>query len=652
MFGFSRATAAACALLVPVVSTLAVSGCARAQAPVETLKCMERFKFKEFPVGSWLWCDRRPPGEMFFDAAYYREYRNAGFNTAIHAFPGWDTECPPIDFDEPIRIAEETGLKVIIHTGSLGADTWGGVDVPKGKYDAEITGGHYVRLPELKWFQEKYGKSSALIGYLLNDNCGLHDYTIECAEWMLENAPDLFPYMSTNPNPVGQSKVPMPIISSQIYPFSYGPDNPEHSLRAAFCNNLESDRVHCNQYNMAMWPIIGTFAHTETPSQLRFQAYASAAYGGQALWYFAFGRGLRATLYETAQAANRYISGAAGPCLLGKRCIGVYHTGADVPHGALKPGEGQLIEAMSDQMLAGVLVREAQFDSGEKTPEYVMVVDKRTVKYPERQRIREWTTKRESGYEKPPKDIAALVKEMYAQDPVPRSVWIQFVPRVARVGALMPDGRWRSCPVGAGRSVELPALRGGEGILLRIDVPPEGTKRPTGTAWPLPPVWKFAADPKDVGVSQEWFGVGFDDKDWAAARHDLGKGWEGQGFAGYTGIGWYRQTLEIPAELGKRHLYLHFDAVDEEAWVYINGRPAFEHTCASTGLGTAQIWSMPFAFDARAHLKPGADNAIAVRVSNVYGAGGIYAPVQLVASDSELDKDQIWEILKKPSTPK
>ncbi|HUT23778.1 MAG TPA: hypothetical protein VM492_05500, partial [Sumerlaeia bacterium] len=112
------------------------------------------------------------------------------------------------------------------------------------------------------------------------------------------------------------------------------------------------------------------------------------------------------------------------------------------------------------------------------------------------------------------------------------------------------------------------------------------------------------------------------------------------------------QTLEVPAELGKRHLYLHFDAVDEEAWVYINGRPAFEHTCASTGLGTAQIWSMPFAFDARAHLKPGADNAIAVRVSNVYGAGGIYAPVQLVASDSELDKDQIWEILKKPSTPK
>ena len=47
------------------------------------------------------------------------------------------------------------------------------------------------------------------------------------------------------------------------------------------------------------------------------------------------------------------------------------------------------------------------------------------------------------------------------------------------------------------------------------------------------------------------------------------------------------------------------------------------------------IWSKPFAFDAKAHLRPGKKNTLAVRVYNRRQMGGIYLPVFLVASDGE-----------------
>jgi len=155
--------------------------------------------------------------------------------------------------------------------------------------------------------------------------------------------------------------------------------------------------------------------------------------------------------------------------------------------------------------------------------------------------------------------------------------------------------------------------------------------------WPLPAVWRFAIDPEDVGGSKAWYGASFNDADWAEVRSDRGNGWDSQGFPGYTGFGWYRQTIAVPASLDRKYLYLYFGAVDEEAWVYLNGQLAFEHSCATTGLTPAQIWATPFAFDPRSHLKLGEANTIAVRVYNSAFMGGIYLPVYLVAADRPLD---------------
>ena len=124
------------------------------------------------------------------------------------------------------------------------------------------------------------------------------------------------------------------------------------------------------------------------------------------------------------------------------------------------------------------------------------------------------------------------------------------------------------------------------------------------------------------------------------------KGWESQGFPDYTGYGWYRQSFEVPAELKRKHLYLYFGTVDEQAWIYINGEPVFEHTIHSTGKSIGAIWDRPFAFEAGDSLQVGEENSLAVRVHNKVGMGGVLKPVYIIASDRKLDVPLITALLE------
>jgi len=165
------------------------------------------------------------------------------------------------------------------------------------------------------------------------------------------------------------------------------------------------------------------------------------------------------------------------------------------------------------------------------------------------------------------------------------------------------------------------------------------------TTAPLSSEWRFAPDPGDVGVQEGWFSEAWDDSGWATVRSDTGTGWESQGFPDYTGVGWYRQSMEVPADLDRSRVYLHFGAVDEDAWVYLNGRLVCEHTCQSTGLAPEQIWVTPFACDVGPYLRPRQPNTVAVRVLNRLAMGGVYLPVTLLAADRELSAPLIQALL-------
>ena len=168
------------------------------------------------------------------------------------------------------------------------------------------------------------------------------------------------------------------------------------------------------------------------------------------------------------------------------------------------------------------------------------------------------------------------------------------------------------------------------------------------TVLPLPARWRFAPDPAGVGEQQGWAAPGCADSGWAWLRTDQGTGWESQGFPDYAGAGWYRLALDLSPALDRPQLYLYFAAVDEEAWVYLDGRLVHEFTCAGTGLPPEITWRTPFSFDLRPHLPVGRRQAsLAVRIYNRVGMGGIYQPVYLVAADRPLDATLVRAVVER-----
>lgn len=163
--------------------------------------------------------------------------------------------------------------------------------------------------------------------------------------------------------------------------------------------------------------------------------------------------------------------------------------------------------------------------------------------------------------------------------------------------------------------------------------------------WELSNEWKFAKDPEEKGVAGNWFAADLDDADWATVRSDTGNGWESQGFADYTGWGWYRQTFTAPESMRAGKVKLFFEAVDEDAIVYLNGEKVFEHTVATTGLQPESIWVTPFVVDVTDKLKFGEPNQLTVAVLNRMGMGGVYKPVRLVSAERQLDAEIIVRLL-------
>jgi hypothetical protein len=160
----------------------------------------------------------------------------------------------------------------------------------------------------------------------------------------------------------------------------------------------------------------------------------------------------------------------------------------------------------------------------------------------------------------------------------------------------------------------------------------------------LETTWRFKIDPQKVGSDEGWFAPDNSDSDWAAIRTD--RNWQAQGYENYHGSAWYRTRLTLPQDFDTRkHLWLFFESVDSEAYVYVDGTKVFEHTLASSGVG-GEIWDTPFRIDARPLLKPGSEHLIAVRVDSEEAAGGIWRPVNLISTDSEAPPELLRAILR------
>ena len=135
-------------------------------------------------------------------------------------------------------------------------------------------------------------------------------------------------------------------------------------------------------------------------------------------------------------------------------------------------------------------------------------------------------------------------------------------------------------------------------------------------------------------------------------------GWEKQGFGGdqAVGYGWYRAPLPLSdAQLAKPFKYLYFEADEEDAWVYVNGKQIFEHSVASTGRPHEELWLLPFSVplagigpEGRAvqTVELRKENLLAVRVLNREAMGDLWKPVHLILSAEQLSAEHLAALVK------
>ena len=132
--------------------------------------------------------------------------------------------------------------------------------------------------------------------------------------------------------------------------------------------------------------------------------------------------------------------------------------------------------------------------------------------------------------------------------------------------------------------------------------------------------WKFLTDPSGSGHEKNFFAPKFDDSKWLT----VGVGsWESQGAPDYDGIAWYRIAFDAPAKPACNAAELNFAAVDEEAWVWLNGIYVGQHAIGKAG------WNQPFQLDVTEEIRWGERNILVVRVNDSQQAGGVWKPIRL-----------------------
>jgi beta-glucuronidase len=142
------------------------------------------------------------------------------------------------------------------------------------------------------------------------------------------------------------------------------------------------------------------------------------------------------------------------------------------------------------------------------------------------------------------------------------------------------------------------------------------THEPTRDYLSLDKRWRFRFDLADQGLGEGWQSPHHDDRAWdlidVPAAWDLldtpGFGSEsapfGKGTAFTDGYAWYRTTVDVPASWRARHVRIAFLAAGYSAEVWVDG----------THLGKHEGANSPFALSVEGALRPGARQAIAVRV--------------------------------------
>ena len=153
--------------------------------------------------------------------------------------------------------------------------------------------------------------------------------------------------------------------------------------------------------------------------------------------------------------------------------------------------------------------------------------------------------------------------------------------------------------------------------------------------------WKFS-----IGDHKEWSDPNYDDSDWEEIY--VPRRWEREGFNGYDGYAWYRNTIAGKDLEGEKVLYLKLGYIDDVDEVFVNGEKIGFTGGFPPDYYTAwkaeRLYRIPDGL-----LKQDGDNVIAVRIYDQGGEGGIYSgDVGLYVPDKDFKAtvylEGVWKI--------
>ena len=151
----------------------------------------------------------------------------------------------------------------------------------------------------------------------------------------------------------------------------------------------------------------------------------------------------------------------------------------------------------------------------------------------------------------------------------------------------------------------------------------------------LPVRWSFKPDPKNEGDKLNWKDTSFvkAEKEWK--KISITSGWENPKnhtdpamrklMANYDGIGWYALRLAVPKKWQGKQIFLRFGAVDESAWIYLNGK-----FCGERVYKDEDDWKKSFSIRIDQNIDWNSKyQSLVVKVRDTAGQGGIWQPVML-----------------------
>ena len=143
--------------------------------------------------------------------------------------------------------------------------------------------------------------------------------------------------------------------------------------------------------------------------------------------------------------------------------------------------------------------------------------------------------------------------------------------------------------------------------------------------------WRFSPDKSNTGISEKWYAVDFDDSKWSTIN--AGIRWEDQGFQDLDSYGWYRKTVDIPADWKGKDIWIKFGAVNDAYELFVNGE-----SVSSFGQANISFAGKPSFTKVSDKLKYGQSNMLAVKVDDWGNSGGLWRlPVIITTDKSETD---------------